>query len=410
MFQPPKGTKDFMPEEMKKLQFVLDVVRGVFEKYGFQPLETPAFESFDLLARKSGEDIKEEIYYFKDKAGRELGLRFDLTVPMARIVASNPSLPKPFKRYQIGKVWRYDQPQAGRFREFWQADVDIVGSENMEADVECLAVACECMQKLGFKNFFIRINNRKLLQDLVLKAGISKNKILDLFRSIDKLDKIGWEGVERELKSKKIENKEILEVIKKDWREIKIESEGLNELKELLEIAEIFGIKKYLKVDLSLVRGLEYYTGPVFEIMAGGKWSCGGGGRYDNLVEALGGGLIPATGISLGINRIIGLMKENGLFKLEKEKMVYIAPVEKNVKNNAIKILQELRKAGIKAEIDLMNRKLSKQLEYVNSKGILWVIIVGEKDLKEGKVTLKNMETGEEKKIKKEEIVKVLES
>src|SRR3989338_5157686 len=211
-FQPPRGTRDLLPEEAMKAQFIMDTARAVFEKWGFDPLETPAFEDFALLTAKSGEAIKDEIYHFRDKSDRDLGLRFDFTVPLARVVASNPALPKPFKRYQMGTVWRYDRPGAGRYREFRQADVDIVGAPGAEADAEVVACACEVLQKIGISNFSVRVNNRKIINSFLSKTN---GNPLDILRSMDKLDKIGEEGVKQELETKGVKDVDsILKFIK----------------------------------------------------------------------------------------------------------------------------------------------------------------------------------------------------
>src|SRR3989338_544743 len=259
-FQTPRGTRDFLPEQMLKRQYIFDTVRKVFESWGFDPLETPAFEDWKLLAAKSGENVRNEIYNFKDKGGRELGLRFDLTVPLARVVAANPQLPKPFKRYAIGRVWRYDNPQALRYREFLQADIDTVGSSSMLADAECVAAVCECMQTLGFKNFSVRVNNKKLLDEIFESAGVPKEKIFDVFRIVDKMDKIGAEGVKAELERAGFESKKILPVLKMDLEEIEKKFEnsaGLKELKEFFKFSKALGTEKFLKFDISLVRALE---------------------------------------------------------------------------------------------------------------------------------------------------------
>jgi len=204
-FQTVRGMRDFLPEQAVKKQFIEDACRKAFEKYGFRPLETPIVEEFKLLAKKGGggESVKEEVYYFKDKSGRELGLRFDLTVPLARVVATNPQLPKPFKRYQISDVYRYDRPGASRYRRFTQADIDIVGSASMLADFECIAVSAEILNSLGLK-FKIRISNRNLLEEIALCCGVEKGSVKDCFRCLDKLDKIGKEGVAKEMRKKNI--------------------------------------------------------------------------------------------------------------------------------------------------------------------------------------------------------------
>jgi len=414
-FQTPKGTKDLFPEEASKLQKLIDLFRQVAEKYGFVPLVTPAFESFELLSAKGGlgEVVKDEIYYFKDKSGRELGLRFDLTMPLARIVASNPQIPKPFKRYAIDKVWRYDNPQAMRWREFWQADIDVVGTDSLFADAECLAVVCEFLKKIKFEKFFIRVNNRKLMQALFEKF-IGRDKVTEAFRTIDKLSKIGMDEVVKELEDKKIESEKIIELIKISGANLEIikkirkefgNSDGLNELEELLRYAKTFGIENRMKIDLSLVRGLDYYTGTVFEVSLGADVSCGGGGRYDDLIEKVGGQSTPATGISLGFDRIFELMKENEMFDEEAITKVFVANVDEKTRDEALKIAEEFRREGINCQTDLMDRKLSQQLEYANSTNIPFVVIVGEKEIKSKKFKLKDMKKKTEKELKLKEII-----
>jgi len=424
-FQTPKGTKDYMPEQATKLQKLLDIVRSVFEKFGFAPLFTPAFENFGLLSAKGGlgEAVKDEIYYFKDKSNRELGLRFDLTMPLVRVIASNPQLKLPFKRYAIGRVWRYDQPQAMRYREFWQADVDVIGSRSIAADVECLAATCECLERLGFQDFFIRINNRKVVQS-VFEKSIEGENIKEVFRAIDKLDKIGEEGVRAELEQKISDTRNIAKIIKflkisgsnnaiiKKLRKKYGDVEGVAELEQLLKFAKEFGIAKRLKLDLSLVRGLDYYSGAVFEVELGEGVSCGGGGRYDNLVKDVGGSAVPATGISLGISRIFEVMKKNKMFERlpAATVRVFVANTDEKLLPEVVKVAKRLRKKGVACQTDLMRRSLTKQLEYADSVGAEYVIIVGEKELKEGLYVLKDMKMKIEDRLKLGEIIKKLKS
>lgn len=394
-FQPPRGTRDFLPQDAMKRQFILDTARSVFEKWGFDPLETPAFEDFELLTAKSGEAIKDEIYYFKDKSDRELGLRFDFTVPLARVVASNPNLPKPFRRYQIGPVWRYDRPGAGRYREFWQADIDIIGTAGVDADAEVVACACDALRKMGISNFSVRVNNRKIVASFLEKLGVPA---LDVMRTIDKLVKIGEASVRDELKAKGIEKGKIESIMKfvkiKDISKINVESEGLDELRTLLNMLEKFGVPAV--ADMSLVRGLEYYTGNVFEIVQEGSLTITAGGRYDDMIEGFGGKATPATGISLGVDRLAALVQlDFGKTKVN----LYIANVSEKTKDKCIELAKQLRELGLNVEYDVAGRNLSKQLEYANSKGIRFVAVVGENELKSGTLKLRNMETGAEKEI-----------
>jgi histidyl-tRNA synthetase len=414
----PRGVRDFLPEEMIKREYVIKKIKETFERYGFEPLETPAFEDFEVLAAKCGADIKEQIYYFKDKSGRELGLRFDLTVPLARVVAMNPNIIKPFKRYCISKVWRYEEPQKGRLREFYQADIDIVGSKSPMADAECVACVIDAIKSLGIDDFFVKVNNRKLLDAFLNSIGIKENLTLDIFRTIDKLEKVGIIEVKEELlkiglNEEKI--REILKIIKLSGEkeilekiEIKNEKmkEAIYELNEFLNYMEKFGMKDYVKIDLSLARGLDYYTSLVFEVIFREyDKSIAGGGRYDNLISIYGNQKIPATGISIGIERVIEIMKEKNFFKLPKTTtQVFVASASKDVYGEVIKISQILRKSGKNVEIELMNRNLKQQLSYCDKKGIKKVVIIGKKDLENGEVTIRNLDTREEKKVKIEKI------
>ncbi len=400
-FQPPKGTRDLMPEDAAKMKKIIETVETIFEQYGFEPLVTPAFESFELLSAKGGlgEAVKDEIYYFKDKSERELGLRFDLTMPLARIVSSNPQIPKPFKRYSICKVWRYDNPQALRYREFWQADVDTIGSAGLDADAEVIAVACKVLEALGFKDFKIRVNDRRILDSFLKSVGIEEPK--EVFRTIDKLDKIGEDGIKDELKGKGVDEKKVKKILKF------IKSSKKNKLHQLLKKLSAYGCKKYIEVDFSLVRGLEYYTSIVFEASLGANVSCGGGGRYDNLIKTVGGTDLPATGISLGLDRILEVMKEKEMGEKKTNVKVFVANIEDTVKDT-IKIAEKIRKKNISCQTNLMGWNLTKQLEYANKVGIPYVIIVGEKEMKSKKFKLRDMKSKSEEELELREIIKRL--
>lgn len=424
MFQPPRGTRDFMPEKMRKIEYTIKTIKKIFNSYGYDPLESPAFERWELLKTKGGEEVEKQIYKFKDKGGRDLGLRFDFTIPLARIIASNPSLPKPFRRYQVSRVWRYERPEAERrFREFWQADIDIVGSNNSKCDAEVLAVASDCLEALGFKRFFIRLNNRKVLEGLINAVGIPPSKNLATFRIIDKLDKIGLENVKKELRTEltglkktdeKVENllklvemkgntivesKSVKKVLKNT-----IGEQGLDELKQIVDNAESFGIAKRIIINFSLARGLDYYTGPVFELTVEGYEDVGsvaGGGRYDKLIELYGGIPTPATGISLGIDRIVRLMERKNLFSLPKTfTKVFVATIDTTMSTKAIEITQLLRKAEIPTEVDVMGRKLIDQLKYADKKGIPYTLIVGRKEVEEGFVVVRDMERAKQSNVR----------
>ena len=408
-FQTVRGMRDFLPELAAKKQLIEERIRGEFEAYGFEPLETPMVESFGLLAAKgsAGEAIKEEIYYFKDKSDRELGLRFDLTVPLARVVANNPQLQKPFKRYEIGRVYRYDRPGAKRYREFTQADADIVGSDSIIADFECVALAYKVMKDLRL-DFKIRISNKKLLEEIVVASGVKKEQLKECLRSIDKLEQIGAKGVEKELEGKKIPAAKIMQVIEENDLEkigktIK-EKKGFNEVKELIDYCTKAGLGEFVKFDASLARGLEYYTGNVFEISVQGAPSVGGGGRYDDLIEAYGGPKTPAVGISFGIDRLLDVSG-----KYSSGSQLLVIPIGLEAGPESLRIARELRALGLKVQNDLMQRSLSKNMEYASKKGIPLVAIIGENELKAKELTVKNLETGKQEKVKLSELEKIKE-
>ena len=423
--QPPRGTRDFLPVDKIRREYVLGVVEKVFQKYGFDPIETPAFENWEVLAAKGGggEAVKDEIYYFKDKNDRELGLRFDLTVPVGRVVAANPNISKPFKRYQIGRVWRYDRPQAGRFREFWQADIDTLGSNDPLADAEVLAAAGEAFRELGFKDYTIRINNRKVLDGLMQKAGISDEGWLGIIRSLDKLEKFGKGTVVKELAEKGISKgtveqllsmigmkggSDVLKKAKAELKGIEVGEKGIEELEQILGYLKAFKAKNIV-VDFSLARGLDYYTGAVFEVfIKGGEefGSVAGGGRYDQLIKAFGGQGLPSTGISLGIERILEVMEKKKMFDKVGNSFtsIFVALVDESIREDAIKIVERLRSEGFNCDINLRKRSLTKQLDYANARGIRYVIIVGSRDIKEKRVTVKDMATGKETSVEIKEL------
>jgi len=409
-FQTVRGMRDFLPELAAKKQWIEDVCKRVFEKYGFVPLQTPIVEDFGLLAKKGsgGEAIKDEIYFFKDKSGRELGLRFDLTVPLARIAAENKQLPKPFKRYQIGTVYRYDRPGEKRYREFTQSDWDILGSEGALADFETIAIAIDVMKGLGFKkgDFKVRVNSRPLLEETALCCGVEKGKIADCFRCIDKLEKIGKEGVEKELKEKGINAQILGQLGEKSPEKIKVKNQApLQELKKLLELLAENGLQDFVELDLSLARGFDYYTGMVFEVCIKGCPSVGGGGRYDRLVELYGGQATPAVGGSFGIDRLLDVLAEK--IKAKPPAEILVVPVGEKMQLPALELAQKIRALEISCSMDLNGRGISKNLDFANKLGIPFAAILGENEAKKKEFTLKEMKTGKESKVKISDLPKL---
>ncbi|NYZ80128.1 histidine--tRNA ligase [Candidatus Micrarchaeota archaeon] len=393
-WQPPRGTRDYLPKEMATRNKVFAKMRRVFELYGYGEVSTPAFEDFDLLAAKSGPEIEEEIYAFEDKGKRKLGLRFDPTVPICRIVASNPSLTKPIRFYYITNMWRYDRPQAGRYREFWQAGLELIGAKGANADAEILGVANDLLTSVTDKEFYFRISSRKIIEEIAERAGIPKSKREGAFRAIDKLDKVGEDDVRGELERCGVTAK----VSDKFFDLIKKQDADIGELKEIKEAAEKMGVKN-IEIDLSIVRGIDYYTGFVFETLVRGSEKLGSvcsGGRYDSLIGLYGGGDLPATGFGLGIDRLLDII---GYDEDYYPTRIFVAAVNDEVRDVAVKITRILREEGISAETDLMQRNLRKQFEYINARGIPFAVIIGPREVEENKIVLRDMATGKEDKI-----------
>lgn len=445
----PKGTRDFLPQQMVQRQFVIDTVKTIFERYGYEPLETPSIEKLDVLSGKYGEEGDkllfkvlrrgtglEDLQYgsneFVVKKYSQLveeALRYDLTVPLSRVVAMHrDKISLPFKRYQIQPVWRADRPQRGRYREFYQCDVDVVGSESMLTDAEIIAIVNDVLETLGFDKFMIRINNRKILDGILMHAGIDSKKATHVLIAIDKLDKIGVGGVENELKKRDISEgsiKQILGVLEiaGEPREVLSElstaisgnvvlNEGLNELRQIINYLPDLGVSQSkCKIDLYLARGLGYYTGPIYETVIEEPkiGSLSGGGRYDQLIGMFTGKQIPAVGTSFGIERIIDVMSELEMFPASATKTnVLVTLFDQSTVSASLNFTQELRKTRINAENFLNLAKFKKQLSYANKKEIPFVAIIGPDELAENRVTIKNMKTGEQKTFERREAVDYL--
>jgi histidyl-tRNA synthetase len=414
-----------MGPEMRIRDYLEETAIEVFKLFSYEPLDSPIMELWEILSAKGGEEVEAETFRFEDKGDREVGLRFDLTVPLARIIATNLHLPKPFKRYAVGKAWRYDRPQAGRYREFTQADVDIVGSDSPAADAEVVLVALEFMKRTLEEDYIIKINNRKVLRGLTEEADVPESLAHECFRAIDKLDKIGKEGVMEELRERGISedsSRFLIDAIDMSGTGMSVldrfqdvlegsdtGQKGVDELKFMAQVFDECKKSKYVEFDMSLARGLDYYTGPVFEGRYLGEPDVGsvlGGGRYDNLIEKFGGPPTPATGISLGIGRLIDVMLEKGLGEdLAPELDAFIAPIKKPMVKHAMRMQCDLVVAGISCEVDLMDRSLGKLLELADSRNARYTIIVGKRDLSRGEVSLRDMLTKETEQVKVGNIV-----
>ncbi len=414
----PSGFKDYLPEDEKTRNRMLDVVKKNFELFGFLPLDTPAVEEERTLTGGDPE-FKKQIFRIKKEGQKEeLALRFDLTVPLARVISLYPNqISFPFKRYQVGKVWRGEKPQAGRYREFLQFDADIVGSSKLSADAEIISLINQVMVSLGFDNFLIKINNRKILDFLPEYAGFSKDKLDPVLRTLDKLDKIGEREVLKELSSKKgaglssLESKALLgflnieaknnpELIKKAEEKLgKKASEEFFKMEKLAELLKSLGLQDEKWVfDFSTVRGLSYYTGFVFETVlldmpeVGSVFS---GGRYDGLISKMGGSNIPAVGVSLGVDRIMYAMKKLGIAAgFKNDKKILVLDFDDQAFPNPEKAVSLLRRNGLPAEIYLGQEKTLKgQMAYALKNDYDLAIIIGEREAGKGSVTIKNFKT-----------------
>jgi len=419
-----KGTKDMPPEEELAKQQIISTLKKTFEVYGFSPLETPVLERMETLTAKygGGSEITKEIFKLTDQGGRDLGLRFDLTVPLARYVAMNPNIKMPFKRYQIGLSFRDGPIKLGRYREFWQCDVDIVGSKSTLADAELIKLAFDFFKKIGL-SVEIEINNRKILDGIMESLFIPEKEWNGIILSVDKLKKTTLEDIKKELKMKGMYEKQINEMFEifdmpgdNEEKIAKLRKiitsakgiEGLDELEEVLSYVK----NKDLVFRLSLARGLDYYTGTVFEAFIKDesmRSSLAAGGRWDKMISQFmeNNTEIPAVGISFGIDTIIDALNLKKKIKpVRRFTKVFVIPI--NVEKEAVKLLDKLRNESINAEVDLMQRGISKNLDYANGLGIPFVIILGKEELKAKKFKLKDMKSGNEKLFNEKGLIKEL--
>jgi len=402
-----KGFRDFLPKEMQKRQYVIDILKKVFESYGFEPLETPALEYEEILLGKYGEEGDKLLYKFEDLGGRRVALRYDQTVPLARIAAQYQNeLTFPFKRYQVQPVWRAESPQRGRYREFLQCDADIVGTDSVLSDAEIIILAIESMENLGFKNFKLVINDRNVFSNMVKRGVVEEKDIMFVVRTIDKIKKTGREAVLDEFIKKGNFNSEKATYILQA-----IESFSPTErISEVFSVLEKMGVEKS-KYEFSptLARGLDYYTGLIFEIEVDGytAGSVGGGGRYDNLIGMFAGKQIPAVGFAFGFDRLIEAMEQLNLFPEDLGgKDVLVTVFSEELKDKSIEISKLLRTNNIKTELYLdENTKLDKQIKYADKKEIDYILIIGPEEAGENMVTVKNLKTREQKTIPESELI-----
>ncbi len=444
-----KGTRDFTPVEMVKRNFIYDTIKSVFRKYGYAEIQTPSFENLSTLTGKYGDEGDKLIFkilnsgeYLKDAKKKsfdfaqddnsntliplisEKALRYDLTVPFARyVVMHQHEITLPFKRFQVQPVWRADRPQKGRYREFYQCDVDVVGSESLLNEAEFILIYNEALARLGLKDFTIKINNRKILSGIAEIIG-KPDLIIDMTVAIDKLDKIGLDGVSKELLERGFteddleklrpvillegSNEEKLASLKEVLATSETGLKGIAEIEQVFEYVESlisYGLPltAKLELDITLARGLNYYTGCIFEVKTNevAMGSIGGGGRYDDLTGMFGLKDLTGVGVSFGADRIYDVLEELNLFPASAEvgTKVLISNFDAEAEKYALPILQQLRNAGIAAELYPSSAKLKKQMAYADAKNIPYVILIGGDEIASGELTLKDMQSGEQKKL-----------
>jgi histidyl-tRNA synthetase len=459
--QPARGMRDFLPADVRKREYVIGVIKEVYERYGFEPLETPAVENIETLMGKYGEEGNQLIFKIlkrgeHEKTGEaDLALRYDLTVPLARVVAQYQNeLPKFFKRYQIQPVWRADRPARGRFREFYQCDVDVLGSKSMVVEVEVLAAASDILMQLGFKDgldFTIRLNHRQILTAILHACHIDPDKYDVALVIVDKLDRISPAAAKEELIGQGISgaaSHELIDFLTQSLQALlhdditamgdsghalnfatatsvadKIRGNesglrALRELEQIMELAKLTPANNHMKFDPRLARGLSYYTGAIFEItilspMDGprGPGSLGGGGRYDNLVGMFLGKDVPACGFSLGLERIIVVMTERNMFPAELASSpadVMVTIWNEDSVNESLALATELRSGGLRVDLYPEGDKMGKQFKYASARNIPFVAIVGDDERARGEVAIKDMKSGEQRSVKRAEVASAI--
>lgn len=421
----PKGTRDFLPLAVLRREYVIDVIRSVYQRHGFEPLETPAIENLETLAGKYGEEGDQLIFKILKRGAKaatgecDLGLRYDLTVPLARVVAMHfNALPRIFRRYQIQPVWRADRPARGRFREFFQCDIDVVGAAAPLPDIDLLAAVFEAFDALGFTDANVRLNDRRILRGLIEVSGVPLELEVDAITAIDKLDKIGHDGVARELEARGVsagaatallatltrlaragDQAATLTALREVFASAPTALEGVDTLAAIADGLDAVGIARArLVIDPWLARGLNYYTGPIYEVtmhdLAG---SLAGGGRYDGLIGMFLGRDIPAVGVSLGLERILVVMEERGMFPAWTTRcQLMVACLSSRTTHDILRFAAEARRAGLDVDLYPQKDKLGKQLDYAAHRGIPFAAIIGPDEAARGEVSVKDLTAGKD--------------
>ena len=417
--QRPRGTRDLVGEEIVSIRQVVQTMSDVFKRYGYVEVETPIFEYLELFEKKSGASIIEQLYAFKDKAGRWLALRPELTAPVVRLyIEQLKAEPKPLKLFYFGNCFRYEEPQAKRWRQFLQAGLELIGSAKPEADAEVIALAYHAVHELGV-NFELRIGHIRALREVLAHAGVKSEAQDPIMRAIDSKDEARLDDELNKASVKEMDKKMLktlvtlrgsaaIEKAEKAVAHMPKAKAAIENLREILDYLKVLGVGEF-NVDFGIARGLEYYTDLVFELYVGDV-QIGGGGRYDELISLLGGEPCPAVGVGFGIDRIAGALLAQGKKPKEEALDCMLLPAGEKTLPKCLEIAQELRGAGLRVDVDLMGRSLAKAISYANSRKAKYAIIVGPKELAAKKVTLRDMRTGEQAEIAEKDILDELRS
>ncbi len=422
LLRPVRGTRDLLPDEYYPLLEVGNKLCKVAEAYGYLRVETPAFEHFEILKAKAGEEIMNEIYYFKDKAGRELGLRFDLTVPIARIVSYRKDLPKPVRWYYFTKVWRYDEPQHGRYREFHQFGIELIGTKSPYADAEVLQLLTDALREVNLRDFHVRINDRQVVEHILGTLGISDKELRTrVLRILDKKEKVCEDelrkmlldlGLSSETVEKLLSIASIRAPLEKSidiLEELKIPQDIIQRYAILIDELRASGHIQHMYYDFSIVRGLDYYTGFVFEVYVPEyRLAVGGGGRYDDLIRIYSGTDVPALGFAVGVERLVeALLLQGALPRLElgPDFYIYMIRREGKVRELGYRIASELRRRGKRVIVENSDKSLRAALEHASKIGAKYFIIIGPREAEQGKIKLRILEKWEERELTVSELL-----
>ncbi len=402
-----KGFRDFLPEEKRRRDFVMRKITDTFERFGFDPIETPTLEYKETIMGKYGDEADKLVYEFKDKGDRDVALRYDQTVPTARVIASYQNdLPMPFRRYQTQNVFRADKPQKGRYREFTQCDIDIFGSTDPLSDAEILACTYAAYKSVGFVNVVLRVNDREILISTLSPFATEQVSVFSIIQSLDKLDKMSRDDVQGELEKKGLTKEQASACM------MAIENvEPSQKLSQILKLAQDLGVdSQSLEFSPTTARGLDYYTGMIFEVRIPGYevGSVGGGGRYDNLINDLSGLNMPAVGMAFGFDRTVEAADALGLLAKQDAKRVLVTVFDENFEEDAAKLANTLRGQGISTELYPRRADLSKQLKYADKKGIQYAVVWGSQERDAGLATLKDLKSGVQQKLTIQDLVSFL--